>query len=241
LRASILLTAATTAALTLVAAPAFAHTTANPSTTVAGAYAVIDMRVPHGCEGVATAVLDVSIPGGVVSVKPEQVSGWTVTTETGTYDEPVVMHGQELTEGVVSVTWTADDGGELPDGLFRDFGLSVKLPDAAGDTIYFPAVQTCVDGSQAAWIEIPAGDDAELAKPAPAVTLTETETETETEVEQTSDDGEAVDVINAAADTSNPAGTSGVAWAALVLALLGLGLGGAAFAKAGTTATPGTT
>jgi hypothetical protein len=101
--------------------------------------------------------------------------------------------------GVVSMTWTADDGGELPDGLFRDLGHSVKLPDAAGDTIYFP------------------------------------------EVEQTSDDGEAVDVINAAADTSNPAGTSGVTWAALVLALLGLGLGGAAFAKAGTTATPGTT
>ncbi|MFT4745218.1 MAG: hypothetical protein ACI9AD_001070 [Nitriliruptoraceae bacterium] len=149
LRVSILLIAATTAALTLVAAPAFAHTTVTPSTTVAGAYAVIDMRVPHGCECVATAVLDVPIPAGVVLVKPEQVPGWTVTTETGTYDEPVIMHGQELTEGVVSVTWTADDGGEIP------------------------------------------------------------------------------------------AGTSGVTWAALVLSLLGLGLGGAAFAKAGTTATPG--
>jgi uncharacterized protein YcnI len=48
------------------------------------------------------------------------------------------------------------------------------LPEAAGETVYFPLVQTCEVG-ESAWIEIPAEgqDSEELALPAPSITLTE--------------------------------------------------------------------
>lgn len=157
----------------VVAAPAVAHTTANPSTTAAGAYAVVDMRVPHGCDGAATTALTVRIPDGVTSVKPEQITGWDVETEIGPYDEPFENHGTIITEGVQVVTWTVQEGADpLPDDLFRDFGLSVKLPDTVGETLAFPSIQTCEDGTEAAWIETSDDPDAELDMPAPLVTLT---------------------------------------------------------------------
>lgn len=224
-----LVLAATAALTTLVASPALAHTTANPTTTAAGAYAVIDFRVPHGCDGEATMQLDVQVPAGVVSVKPEDVPGWTATAEIGTYDEPVTLHGEEITEGVVSVTWVADDGEELADAQYRDFGMSVKFPDAAGETLYFPAVQTCPGGAEAAWIEIPDEDGEELDHPAPAITLTAAEGVhhggDEADAEQAE---EAVDDAELAAATA-PAddGTDPLVWIALLVGVLGLAAGGA--------------
>lgn len=241
MRHRLLTVAATTGAAMLVAAPAFAHTTANPSSTAAGAYAIVTMRVPHGCEGAATTVLDVSIPAGVTSVKPEQVPGWSVTTEIGSYAEPVTIHGQEITEGVVEVTWTADDGVSLPDAFYRDFGLSVKLPDTVGETLYFPAVQTCEDGSEAAWIEIPSSEGEELEKPAPAFELTAAEgghghdaaAEESTEdaaVEETAGEDAAGELTVVEAGVEDDS-TDPMVWVALAVGLLGLAFGAAGFAR----------
>lgn len=164
--------AAAAVMVAVTAVPAAAHTTANPGEAAAGSYAKIDFRPGHGCEGEPTQELTVQIPDGVVSVKPEQVPGWDAGTEIGPYDEPVELHGQELTEGVREVTWTAQPGNELPDDRFREFGISMKLPDRAGDTLYFPAIQTCPSGAEEAWIEIPQDGDEDLDSPAPSVTLT---------------------------------------------------------------------
>lgn len=247
---------AAAAALTIVAAPALAHTTANPNTTAAGSFAVIDFRVPHGCDGAATERLDVQVPAGVVSVKPEYLPGWTATTEIGEFDEPVEVHGEEVTEGVVSVTWTADEGEELPDEQFRNFGMSVKFPDAAGETLYFPAVQTCVDGEEAAWIEIPSSEDEELDSPAPAITLTAGEDghghgsdkdghggdedatdedasgdETDEAAAASADDDETIE-LTSAETAAGDAGTDPLVWVALVVGGLGLAAGVAGFTAA---------
>jgi uncharacterized protein YcnI len=158
----------------VTAVPAAAHVTANPREAKADGYAKFDFRVGHGCEGEPTEELTIQIPDGVVSVKPEHVPGWDATTEVGPLDEPVELHGEEITEGVKVVTFTAQAGSELPDDRFREFGVSMRLPDRAGETLFFPAVQTCTDGSEEAWIEIPSeGQDAhEFESPAPSVTLT---------------------------------------------------------------------
>ena len=50
-------------------------------------------------------------------------------------------------------------GGSLPDNLYDTFGLLMKLPDAAGKTLYFPVVQECEKGVHR-WIEIPAAGQA---------------------------------------------------------------------------------
>ncbi|MEX1162798.1 MAG: YcnI family protein [Nitriliruptor sp.] len=215
----------------LVAAPAAAHVTANPSSTTADGYAMIDIRVPHGCDGEATSEVAVRIPDGVISVKPEQLPGWTATTEIGPYDEPVEMHGSSVTEGVKVVTWTADAGQELADDQFRDFGLSVKFPDAAGETLTFPAVQTCVDGSEAAWIETSDDPEAELAYPAPSITLTAATGDAHG-VEHGAEDDDVTDEPTTATDDAElattsaanaaDAGTDPLVYVALGAGLLGL-------------------
>lgn len=214
----------------LTALPAAAHVTANPSTTEAGSYALVAIRVPHGCEGAATAKVEVQVPEGVVSVTPEDVPGWSATTEDGPYDEPVELHGTEVTEGVRVVTWTADDGQELGDDRFRDFGLSVRLPDAAGRTLAFPAIQTCVDGAEAAWIETSDDPDAELDMPAPTITLTGAEGDGHGAAAPSDDaEGAAVapDTLPAAADAAGDAGGSdALVYVALGLGALGLVTGG---------------
>jgi periplasmic copper chaperone A len=224
----------------LVAAPAAAHVTVNPSSTAAGGYAVLDVRVPHGCDGQATEKVEVRIPDGVVSVKPEQVPGWTVATEIGEYDEPVELHGSPVTEGVQVVAWTAEAGQELPDDQYRDFGLSVRLPDAEGETLVFPAVQTCVDGEEEAWIETSDDPDAELDHPAPTVTLTaggghghggdasDDTDEVAAEGEETAE----LTASPAAAETGT--GTDVLTYVALAVGLLGLiaGLAGYRAARA---------
>jgi periplasmic copper chaperone A len=73
-----------------------------------------------------------------------------------------------LVAGVVTTAHTPIEEG------FRDtFELSINVPDdAAGQTIYFPTIQTCESG-ETAWIEIPAEhrDPEELESLAPGVAV----------------------------------------------------------------------
>lgn len=172
--AVLLMAGALCVALVLAATPASAHVTANPGTAVAGEYTRIDLRVPHGCEGSPTTAVSVQIPDTIASVTPQFLPDWTVETVVGPLAEPVELHGETVTEGIREVTWSG--GPAIPDDQFFDFGLSVRMPDAAGETLYLPVVQTCESG-ESSWIEIPEdGADAhELEHPAPAVVLTAAE------------------------------------------------------------------
>jgi uncharacterized protein YcnI len=157
------------ACLALLAAPAAAHVTANPSQGPSGSYFFTEFSVGHGCDGSPTTAVSVQIPPGVVSVTPEVEPGWEIETVTGPYDEPVELHGEEITEGVVEVTWT---GGPLPDERLTRFGLSMKLPEGdPGETLYFPVVQQCSDG-ETRWIQIPEEGGEEPDEPAPGIVLT---------------------------------------------------------------------
>jgi periplasmic copper chaperone A len=152
----------------LVAAPtAAAHVTANPREAVAGEFAMIAFRVPHGCEDSPTTSLTVRIPDGVVSVTPQSVPGWRVTTKSGKLAQPVDLHGETITEGVQEVTWS---GGSLDPHQFLDFGISMRMPDTPGETVWFPAIQRCEQG-QTRWIQIPVSGEPEPDEPAPGVTL----------------------------------------------------------------------
>jgi uncharacterized protein YcnI len=148
-------------------AAAAGHVTANPSEAPANGFAMVSFRVPHGCDDSATTSLTVRIPAGVSSVTPEAVPGWEVTTEEGPLPEPIESEGETVTEGVTEVTWT---GGPLSAHQFTDFGLSMRMPDRPGETIYFPAVQRCEQGSTG-WVQIPVEGQPEPDTPAPGVTL----------------------------------------------------------------------
>ncbi|HET9996158.1 MAG TPA: YcnI family protein [Nocardioides sp.] len=223
--------AAALVALVAWAAPASAHVTITPSTTAAGAFAVLEVSVGHGCDGSPTTEITIRMPPEITSVTPARNALWDVEKEIETLDPPAAdAHGNEIDERVASVTYTART--PLPDGYRDTFGLAVQLPEDEGATLVFPTVQTCEEG-ESAWIEVPAdGQDAdELELPAPSFVITaagETAHGTATEEASTEhDDGD-----DQGDDAGDDAGDDVGAWtiAALVLGVLGVVLGGAALA-----------
>ncbi len=154
------------------AAVASAHVTISPSTGQAGAYAVLTVSVPHGCDGSATTKVAIKIPESITSVTPTRNPFWKVTVTKEKLAQPVTdAHGNTITERDGIVTYTAIT--PLPDKQRDAFELSLKLPDAAGETLAFPTVQTCEKG-QTGWTEVAAGQDADsLEHPAPTLVLTE--------------------------------------------------------------------
>ena len=142
--------AAAAAGVLIAAAPAQAHVSLTPSTTA----------------------VTIQIPEEIPAVTPTRNASWTVEKESQQLDPPLTdSHGNEVTERVTTVTYTAKD--PLPEG-FRDvFELSVQLPDSEGDTVVLPTIQTCEQG-ESAWIQVPqeGQDEDELELPAPAFVLT---------------------------------------------------------------------
>ena len=148
---------ATAVAVVLLAGPASAHVEITASDTAAGAYTVLTVSVPHGCEGSPTTAVAVRIPDGIAEVTP---------TRNAFYDVEVV------TGSDTQVVYTART--PLPDGQRDTFELSLQIPeDAEGQTLTFPTIQTCEEGSTS-WTEVPADGQSEddLEHPAPAFEVT---------------------------------------------------------------------
>jgi periplasmic copper chaperone A len=158
------------AGLVLIPVLARAHTVADPNEGTPGAYQRIAFRVTHGCKGSPTVAVSISLPEGVVSAKPMPKPGWTLSIKMRPLDPPVDGgHGTKIHEAPSEVTWR---GGPLDNAHFDEFVLTVRLPSKAGETLYFPTIQTCEVG-QHSWTGIPAtGQDwRDLPEPAPFVTL----------------------------------------------------------------------
>lgn len=222
-RACALPTAAA-AGLVLAAAPAAGHVTITPEEGAAGASTVLTVSVGHGCDGSPTTRIAVQMPEQILSVTPTRNPNWEVEKVIEQLDDPATdAHGNEVTERVAEVVYTAVE--PLPDGIRDEFELSLQLPDAAGETLAFPTIQTCEQG-ETAWTEVAAdGSQEELEAPAPTVTIlpaeeggahgasaepAATEAETEPVAAEAGDDPDTLGVV------------------ALVAGLLGLAAGAAA-------------
>ncbi|GAA1476571.1 hypothetical protein GCM10009623_10170 [Nocardioides aestuarii] len=224
---------APTAALALVAlaaSPAAAHVTGTPTTTAAGAFTVVTFSVGHGCEGSPTTGIEIQVPEGVNAVTPTRNPLYELEKNIEQLDEPITdTHGNEVTERVASVTYTADTA--LPDGQRDTFELSFQIPeDAEGETLAFPTIQTCERG-KTGWTQIPEdGQDAEeLDTPAPSFVVTAAEGDGHGHgAEESSDEP-------TEATVEEPS-TGMVGWAGLVLGGLGLVAGGTALARSRTRA-----
>jgi uncharacterized protein len=159
---------ATAAAAALVPATAEAHVTLQPNTAVAGAYTRLDVRVPNERDDAATNKIELQMPDGFASASYEPVPGWSVKVTKKKLATPIKTDDGEITEGVDTITWTADNEQDaIPPGAFQDFGLSVKIPDQAGDQLTFKALQTYTGGEVVRWIGAEGSDN-----PAPVVALT---------------------------------------------------------------------
>jgi uncharacterized protein YcnI len=155
----------------VLAPVASAHVTLQPEEAPAGGFTRLDVRVPTERDNASTTKVVVQFPPGFLSVSTEPVPGWSSETTMRKLDKPVEQFGEQVTEEVGQIAFTTDGEGIGP-GQFQDFGLSLGVPDKAGSTLTFKAVQTYSNGEVVRWIGPP---DAE--EPAPQVKLTAAEGE----------------------------------------------------------------
>ena len=162
------LAAATAVAALAVPAAGQAHVTLQPNQAPAGAFTVLDVRVPTERDNASTARVDVQFPSGFASVSYQAVPGWRVRVIKKKLATPIQTDDGPITEGVGRMIWsrTSRRGGIEP-GQFQDFPISVQIPGKAGGKLTFKALQTYSNGEIVRWIGAPGSDT-----PAPQVTVT---------------------------------------------------------------------
>lgn len=208
--------AAATVVVLSSASPASAHVSISASTTAAGAFTVLTVSVPHGCDGSPTTRVAIQVPDPILAVTPTRNPFWSVEARPVRLEEPVTdAHGSTVTERTGTIVYTART--PLPEGQRDTFQLSLRLPEQAGP-LAFPTIQTCREGSTS-WVETAQdGQDPDtLEHPAPAIVVTTAE-------EDADGHGDAVAY-------QAPALARVGLGAGLGAGLLGLGLGAAALVR----------
>src|SRR3954470_21535385 len=168
------LAAATAVAALAVPAAAQAHVTLQPNQAAAGAYTVLDVRVPTERDDASTAKVDVQFPAGFAAASYQAVPGWRVRVIKKKLATPIKTDDGPITEGISRMVWTRTSrAGGIKPGQFQDFPISVQIPGKAGSTLTFKALQTYSNGEVVRWIGAPDAD-----QPAPQVKVTAAEGET---------------------------------------------------------------
>lgn len=202
--------------VTVLAAPASAHVTANPRTAEQGGYTKVSFRVPNERDGAGTTKVRIDLPSdhpiAHVSVRP--VPGWTVKVEKAKLPAPVKTEGGELTEAVSRITWS---GGEIEPGQFQEFDVSLG-PLPAVNRILFKAEQTYSGGEVVRWDQDPGNGENEPEHPAPMLELTPKQAENVSAAKTPDDDDDDDD------ETGRIIGTLGIAGGILGVVIGSVGL-----------------
>ncbi|WP_374724978.1 YcnI family copper-binding membrane protein [Arthrobacter ginsengisoli] len=215
---------------------ASAHVGVTPDKTTANTYALLTFGIPHGCEESGTTKVTITLPAELNDAQPTVNPNWTAAKVTEQLAEPrKLADGTTITKRTSQIVYTAK--APLEPALRDALVLSVKLPDAAGQTLYFPTLQNCEAG-QTDWSQLPAEgqDPHSLKAPAPSVTVT-----------AAAADGHTAHAASAADTTATPVQAAAVSddgaqarsWAGLAAGVGGLALGGLALARSrGNTSAP---
>jgi periplasmic copper chaperone A len=146
-------------AISAWAGATLAHITLEQASVEPGTTTKATLRVGHGCEGLPTNVIKVTIPAGFQGAKAMPKAGWSVAVQRAKLAQPYDNHGTPVTEDVSEITWTAiAREAYLPDDQYEEFVLRGKTPEAAGP-LWFKVSQLCKDGDktgQNPWLEVPA-------------------------------------------------------------------------------------
>lgn len=150
---------------------ASAHVGVEASSTAEGSYTVLSFSTPHGCGESPTTRLTFTMPEGVNRVTPTVNPNWTIEKVVENLPEPVQdSHGANLVDRDAQVIYSART--PLPSDQRDVIELSLQLPaDAAGETLAFPVLQECAEGSTD-WSELAEEGEAEPESPAPTITVT---------------------------------------------------------------------
>jgi periplasmic copper chaperone A len=210
-----------------VPATAGAHVTVQPQSGIeAGGFARIDVRVPNERDNASTEKVVVDVPPGFYSLNYEPVPGWTIKVNKEKLAAPVEQFGEQVTEQVKDVSFTADSEKDaIQPGQFQQFGLSGgPVPGKAGQSLSFPAIQTYSNGEVVRWID----KDPEAESPASTLKLLPAEGEGGTAPATPAKDDTASNA--ASKEDVDDKASKGLGVAALIVGALGLVVGIAAFA-----------
>lgn len=199
------------AAAVVFPAAAAAHVTIQPGEWEPGAFATMAVRVPNERDDAETTSVTVQFPEEILTArfKPHPLCEREVQMEE--LAEPV----EDVTERIVSVTWTCDPA--IPADGFDEFGISLRVPEdaAEGDELLFPTQQVYSSGEEVGWVDPdPDGDS-----PAPRITVVAPEEEAE-EPAATTEEEAAVPAVSTGGGDDD-----GMATVAIILAIVGLAAG----------------
>ena len=199
------------AAAVVFPATAAAHVTIQPGEWEAGAFAAMVVRVPNERDDAETTSVTVQFPENVLTARFQSHPFCERDVQREELAEPV----EDITERIVSVTWTCDPAIAV-DG-FEEFGLSFQVPEdaAEGDEILFPAQQVYSSGEEVGWVD----PDPEADTPAPRITIVAPAEE------EPAEDPAAATEDEAAVPAVNTDDDDGLATVAIVLAIVGLAAG----------------
>jgi uncharacterized protein YcnI len=197
----------------MLAGPAAAHVTVDPTQATQGDSARMTFRVSNESPAASTTKVEVYLPEAtpIAEVYPLSIPGWAPKITMHTLSQPVTTHhGSLITEAVSVITWTPLPSREIKPGQVQEFPIALgPLPDV--DRLAFTVQQSYSDGAV-----LRSGTDSKETSPTIALLPA-------TDAQQAGTDGAA----NAAPTTDNGAGgTTGalsLAGAALAGGLL-LGL-----------------
>lgn len=200
---------------------AVAHVTIQPGEWEAGAFARMAVRVPNERDDAETTRVRMQFPDNVLTARFQAHPFCEREVEREALDEPV----EEITERIVSVTWTCDPA-IAADG-FEEFGISFQIPEDAqpGDELLFPALQTYSSGEEVGWVD--PDPEADLPAPRIVVVAPEEEAEPAPATETTTDETAAVPAVSTDDDDDSMATVAiifGVAGLAAGLIALGVAL-----------------
>lgn len=206
------------AAAVVFPAAAVAHVTIQPGEWEAGAFAAMVFRVPNERDDAETTSITVQFPENVPSARFMNHPSCERETQREELAEPI----EDLTERIVSVTWTCDPA--IPSDGFDEFAVSFRVPEdlAEGDEILFPTTQTYSSGEVVEWID----PDPEGESPAPRVTVVAPEEEAEEEAPAaTTTETAAAPAVSTDDDDDSMAGVAiGFGIAGLAAGLIALGV-----------------
>lgn len=116
---------------TLLPFLALGHITMVPNSgSEAGNYFFTQMKIPHGHDGMFTSRIELLVPHGILSLRPEVKNGWNVTVidRELPIEEQYSSHGSLITKAPERIVWQAIS---LQDMLHTDhlmlIGLQLKI------------------------------------------------------------------------------------------------------------------
>ncbi|MGB3621085.1 MAG: DUF1775 domain-containing protein, partial [Ketobacter sp.] len=152
--------------LAILSGSALSHVGVASGPAFAGDRTIVDLSVPHGCDGMDTLRVEVDIPEQFTSVQPIDNVFGPATFETNSEG------------GISKIIWTKPVENALAaDDHYYKLSFRATLPDAPFTVAALPTTQYCQtpDGNETfvSWDELPAegGHDHHAAGSHPAPTL----------------------------------------------------------------------